>query len=893
MASHRRISEFYASGRPVNRSYALHGNLPERTADPRLSTAADWDDYDPQANLDPVFDALLGHPMETPVLLAGPAASPLRRGSFRSPTGRAPPSRLREDPTYDPTTNKRVIKHNSTTYMLAPIPPSDAPAEEKSLVLEDHISTIQDGEDTWLGRANLLTLQRYNSPATKKIAAQKLANLLNVLSPTHLFRFIGLQDENFAPLPMPPAAPTAAQLLQWRQSAKYAVFSLTIQPHPSIPVDVAAAPLPSVTIDPTYIELPRPVDPTTNLPTLEVNLLPGNISHLPAILGARMAQGLSFDVSAFQTTVEGTDSISLKAFKTLHDDHFHQCLFEVCASMLVKEVVGSSLIKTPSMRLSEIKQVYQDPATGKQVGLTIAAHYDRFSRVMGQINLAVDTNVNLPLLFYNSLDTAVQKQVQARNYQPPNRYANMTEQYTELIRLKGVAEEAENAIASILEVTDRAMATRGRSSRSLAAVPAVPTMMATPPSQDWNTHNTGGNQFPILPSVPTTPPMGVPPLSPAFHSPLQAAQTSTIATLSAMIDQAQAEEHGAPTSVDIFTVNASAESALRTASGLNAPIECWGCKGSNLPEYQAGRFHFWRDCPNKADPRVVAAAAEELKKWQQKQSQRQPAKRIKLTPSTETEPTATYTTTWAQQGYPSQRVADIMHVIATTSDPNQRRQALSDLTKAMATPHRSSSELAQPNTGTHTTMLPILLRAFSVANQNIPRPIMINTTRDLPHGHFPIGLDQEGKFTLMVCFDTGAGASIGDLEYHRGIFQHFPSLVAHFGPLPSSSLKIGGIESNTKGIELTHMIEYHTPFRSAGTSFTIAIALGEGLAITAILGLAFMRKAKATISFDSDLFTSPELQTAIPLQYMPPSLRSTPQDNSGYDVGKALLMAES
>ena len=891
MASHRRIHEFYASGRPVYRPHSLHGNLPERPVESRLSRASVWDDYDASVNLDPVFDALLGRPMETPVLLAGHTPPHLRRGSNRSLSNPSrSPARLRDDPTYDPTTNKRAIKHNNTTYMLANIPPSDAPAEEKSLVLDDHIATIRDGEDTWLGRTNLLTLQRYNSPATKKIAERKLADLLNVLSPTHMFRFIGTQDENYGPVPMPPAAPTAAQLLQWRQTVKFAVFALTIQPHPTIPQNVATAPLKSVTIDPTYIELPRPIDPVTNLPTLDNNFLPTNVSNLQVILGARMANGLSFDLSAFQTTIEGTESISHKAFKAEHDEHYFESLYEVCASMLIQEVVGSSLIKTPSMRLSEIKQVYEDPASGKTTGLTIAAHYDRFSRVMGQINLAVETNVNLPLLFYNSLDSAVQKQVQARNYQPPNRYASMTEQYTELIRLKGVAEEAENAISSILEVTDRALAARGRSNRSMTS---IPTMMITPPGTEWSTQEVG-NDFPALPALPTSPngSIGnVPPLAPStsFHSPVQAARAETLATLSAMIDHAQSDWQASESAtLDIFTVNTSAENALRTASGLNAPIECWGCKGSNIPEYQPGRFHFWRDCPNKSDPRVVAAAAEELKKWQQRQSssQNQPTKRPKLAAAATTA-APTPTTGWAQQGYPSQRVADILQVISTTSDPAQRRQAFSDLTQAMAA-QPNGTTWSQPTTGGHTTMLPILLRAFSVSD-TIPRPIMINTTRDLPHGHFPIGLDHEGKFTLTVCFDTGAGASIGDLAYHQGIYKNFPGLVARFGPLPHHAIKIGGIEHDTKGIELTHMIEYYTPYRSGGTSFTIAIALGDGLAITAILGLAFMRKAKASISFDTDLFTSPELQAAIPLHYMPPSLRSAPLDNAGIDVGKALL----
>jgi hypothetical protein len=39
------------------------------------------------------------------------------------------------------------------------------------------------------------------------------------------------------------------------------------------------------------------------------------------------------------------------------------------------------------------------------------------------------------------------------------------------------------------------------------------------------------------------------------------------------------------------TALSQAEKALRESSGVNAPVQCWGCEGP----------HLWRDCPKKLD----------------------------------------------------------------------------------------------------------------------------------------------------------------------------------------------------------------------------------------------------------------------------------------------------
>ena len=56
----------------------------------------------------------------------------------------------------------------------------------------------------------------------------------------------------------------------------------------------------------------------------------------------------------------------------------------------------------------------------------------------------------------------------------------------------------------------------------------------------------------------------------------------------------------------------SVEKALRDASGLKSPLECWGC--TNDPRHHANRFHRFIDCPNKDDPDVRRRANQEIRR---------------------------------------------------------------------------------------------------------------------------------------------------------------------------------------------------------------------------------------------------------------------------------------
>jgi hypothetical protein len=51
-----------------------------------------------------------------------------------------------------------------------------------------------------------------------------------------------------------------------------------------------------------------------------------------------------------------------------------------------------------------------------------------------------------------------------------------------------------------------------------------------------------------------------------------------------------------------LTASSIVKQALQQASGVRAPMKCFGCDG--IPEYDQNSFHMWRNCPHKQDKQV-------------------------------------------------------------------------------------------------------------------------------------------------------------------------------------------------------------------------------------------------------------------------------------------------
>ena len=57
------------------------------------------------------------------------------------------------------------------------------------------------------------------------------------------------------------------------------------------------------------------------------------------------------------------------------------------------------------------------------------------------------------------------------------------------------------------------------------------------------------------------------------------------------------------------------EATRKATGGLNTPVEFWGC--TNSPIYHAGRFHTYRNCPNKRDPDVAELENQSIQEYAQ------------------------------------------------------------------------------------------------------------------------------------------------------------------------------------------------------------------------------------------------------------------------------------
>ena len=62
-------------------------------------------------------------------------------------------------------------------------------------------------------------------------------------------------------------------------------------------------------------------------------------------------------------------------------------------------------------------------------------------------------------------------------------------------------------------------------------------------------------------------------------------------------------------------ISADEEVIRKATCRFNAPLKCWGC--TNSRRYYAGRFHTYRNCPNKRYPDVVERVKHSIQEYAQ------------------------------------------------------------------------------------------------------------------------------------------------------------------------------------------------------------------------------------------------------------------------------------
>ncbi len=125
----------------------------------------------------------------------------------------------------------------------------------------------------------------------------------------------------------------------------------------------------------------------------------------------------------------------------------------------------------------------------------------------------------------------------------------------------------------------------------------------------------------------------------------------------------------------------------------------------------------------------------------------------------------------------------------------------------------------------------------------------LNISQQMPHIRIPVGL--RGDATILNMVDTGAGLSLGRLDYHKSIYESRPHLVSSFVYLKDSpdmdEFDIGGVDEFGNPTRVTAIITYKTAFRINGQPVTLSYGLSSSASTNTILGLPFLRAAQAAI----------------------------------------------
>ena len=564
--------------------------------------------------------------------------------------------------------------------------------------------------------------------------------------------------------------------------------------------------------------------------------------------------------------------------------------FEVVAKLLRPAFVGDGIIETPVTRLVQCQQRGTNEK-GQTTAATIHEHYTRFTAIVQQLNPEIPFPVNLPTTFFNSLTSHMQDKINRRHYRLPPPGTNQ-EQLEQLRHLQDIAGEEEKDIETqiqLIKATLNPTVTRpyGANPRQYQPKP--------PATRTFMAHGVSGEQ-----------PTGTTYIDEGAYGAHGTPYSQYNAHASAHEDDPLMEQFnllqswmGGEPQLMVTCLLSPAESALRNASGVDKPIECWGCTGHAM--YHATRYHSFRDCPNKYDPDVRRTAFQRMKQMREEwEARKHPAGTNAPTASTrKREGAALLTRTiaineWRDLGFTSrkdaERAAEAAVMMATDVSAYNRERMSREWTNKWG-----HSRYAGETTTTATNNTDGYYGPASTTNEGTPntyhfiarvfqaipmRTIPLEISPTLPHCLIPIG-PFHGKGKLKVAKDSCAGVNIGHLEFHKAMADTFPELVASFKAMSDygeSDVNIGGVEVSATSLKITHIIEYKTPFRYNGTACNLTFGLSEQAAATAILSINFLRKTKALWSYDDSV---PNVHltiwnTTLRVQYEPPTRRSAP-----------------
>jgi hypothetical protein len=263
------------------------------------------------------------------------------------------------------------------------------------------------------------------------------------------------------------------------------------------------------------------------------------------------------------------------AFDKEFRDILSECMFSAVEAILNRDYIGKGITQDIQKRLRDCRQVIFHQ--GRYRVKTVTEQHADFMRLVQEFDVDEHIPANLPNIAFHNLAKNIQAEMINQKYEPPTECHTTAEQYQKLAEFHEKALEAETKLNQMETLVKRfSGANRNNNATAfMAKITPEDAFLANDGDDAWIENPYEGKMMEIT---------------------NQNAQLKTMLSV--------------------------AERAIRRASGELAPIECWGCK--DLPEYSEDKFHRYRFCPRRNDPRVKANFDRNLREWTSKKRQGQP-----------------------------------------------------------------------------------------------------------------------------------------------------------------------------------------------------------------------------------------------------------------------------
>ena len=540
----------------------------------------------------------------------------------------------------------KAIKWADKTYVIPPCPaPNDTP-NNKQAAVSNALATIRAGPGSWQDKCGLLKYH-FKADLVMTDATMRINPFKDPTSPCFRYEFSSITDGEFNNIVVP-----ANEDDDFRNLSRYASFQMTVQPsivdpvHP-LPADV------KVEADSRriYLQLPTelvPVAPPAagQPPGEETKLHNGltvqNIKNFNAIQAVAILCNTPIQLGFYKDGY-----IEIDKFREWRDKIYHNLLFEHMCVLLKPFIIGRATVQDNAQRIRDCRQKYTDEM-GREITKTLQEHYETFSRLINELPQEQPYPLRIAETFFHSLTAKMKQQLELLRYNPPMGAMNNQQQLDSLKIIRDAANEAEKQLRASLETVQTILnmntAQRRLTESNAFAMQASPRAGSSPQilmtypaasraSQDddvimgFGTPATMGTFYntPSYYSFDTTMQANTAYQTPPASIPIDIARQSQLVAMPAIpvlfsqtiATQCFFSEDNVVDNMNCIIMLSTAEEAMRKASGMNAPTECWGCAGVEKYKNDPSRFHRFANCPRKEQPDIKEAAFKKINEIRQ------------------------------------------------------------------------------------------------------------------------------------------------------------------------------------------------------------------------------------------------------------------------------------